>query len=226
MSKTSGYNNCIVECDNCGRMEHYCTSSYSEVNDMLRDIDWKVMKIDNNWVDFCCGKCYGEYYYGIHNEYPNEYEDEYQQDYPIIDDTEDDIDYLNDDFWNNTDILLDIEEKNKKPDILANLDKAVAETKKNNKKNDKENNDIKSNKKSENKLYPKETKLRYELTREYFRNVEKEMRDRGTKIKGRSSSMDVITVTVAMNIVKKYIGEHCDKLIEGTKDIYCDNEGK
>lgn len=53
---------CECECDRCGNREWIQeTTDYKEINDELRSLGWIIVKVNGEWLEFCCRECYNLY---------------------------------------------------------------------------------------------------------------------------------------------------------------------
>lgn len=55
------FEHCRVNCDNCEREEIVESTDYSSINIQLKNQGWITKKIDDEWCDFCCYRCYLEF---------------------------------------------------------------------------------------------------------------------------------------------------------------------
>lgn len=63
MAKNIDYSfeTCDCVCDHCNELVFVESTNYNYINQELKDYGWKIMKINNNWVEFCSDECAKKY---------------------------------------------------------------------------------------------------------------------------------------------------------------------
>lgn len=55
------FENCDVDCDECGHSAIIGSTDYTEINQELREEGWIIKCINGNWYEFCSMSCYRKF---------------------------------------------------------------------------------------------------------------------------------------------------------------------